>query len=145
MPFRSSGACLANLAALALTGCVSQSQAPHATTYGYQQSVASGHVSNMGDYNTVSGDGVRSCHLQPLPTIRIIAQPAHGEVLVTTGNRVLHASPDGPLAYCNGRQFASRIVQYRSTPGYRGEDYLSYAVTFADGTGENYEKTISVR
>ena len=114
-------------------------------TYGYEQSVLSGRVSDMGDYNTVSGDGVGSCHLQPLPTVRILRQPAHGEILVTTGRRVLHVRPGAPIAYCDGRQFISRIVQYRATSGYVGEDHLTYEVTFLDGTHDIYEKRLSVR
>jgi hypothetical protein len=57
----------------------------------------------------------------------------------------VHPVPESPLAYCNGRQFASRIVQYRSTPGYRGEDSLSCEVSFVDGSHDVYEKALSVR
>ena len=57
----------------------------------------------------------------------------------------MHPVPESPLAYCNGRQFASRIVQYRSTPGYRGEDSLSCEVSFVDGSHDVYEKALSVR
>jgi hypothetical protein len=144
MPIGSSRAAIALLAALPLGACVSQGQSSPPTTYGFRQSVLSGRLAEMGDYNTISGDGVRTCHLQPLPTVRILTQPAHGEVLVTTGTRVLHTRPDEPLAHCGGRPFASRIVQYRPVPGYRGEDRLSYSVTFANGMSETYEKAISV-
>ncbi|MFI5014783.1 MAG: hypothetical protein ACHQAY_20805 [Hyphomicrobiales bacterium] len=115
------------------------------TAYGYVQTVFSGRLSRMGDYNTVSGDGRRTCHLQPLPSIRIVAKPAHGELSLTTGERLFQAGPSTPLGYCNGRRFAAKIVQYRSAPHYVGPDQLSYQVIFADGTAETYEKILTVR
>ena len=145
MPARSSQAYVESFAALLVAGCVSQGSSVRA--YGYSQNVPSGILSTLGNYNTVSGDGEGSRHLQPLLEIRIIRirQPAHGQVRVTTGTRAAHAVPESPLAYCNGRQFASRIVQFRSTPGYRGEDSLSYEVSFVDGSHDVYEKALSVR
>jgi hypothetical protein len=146
MWFRVSRTCLAaSAAALSLGACVPAGPSLHTTTYGYVQTVSSGSLSRMGDYNTVSGDGRRSCHLQPLPSIHIVAKPAHGELLVTSGERSFEAGTSTPLGYCNGRRFAAKIVQYRSTPHYVGPDHLSYQVVFADGTAETYEKDLTVR
>jgi hypothetical protein len=133
------------VAALALAGCVGAGTSEHQTTYGYSQAVISGHLSEMGNYKSVSGDGRSTCHSQTLPEIRIVAQPTHGEVVVRVAQRAVEAPPGGPLFYCAGRHVAARVVQYRSKPGYVGPDYLSYRVSFADGEVETYEKTLTVR
>jgi hypothetical protein len=117
----------------------------HQTTYGYAQTVLSGRWSEMGDYKSVSGDGRRTCHSQTLPEIRIVTQPAHGEVVVTVGQRAIGAPPGGPLYYCAGRRVVAKVVQYRSQPGYQGPDHLAYHVAFADGAEETYEKTLTVQ
>jgi hypothetical protein len=132
-------------AGIVLAGCVPAGPVPQAKAYGYAQSVLSGRLSDMGDYNTVSSDGQWTCHVQALPAIRIVAQPAHGEVLVTTGQRPFGAKPNSPFAHCGGRSFVSKIVQYRPAPGYRGPDHLAYEVAFVDGTVETYEKILTVQ
>ena len=58
MSARSSQAYLASLAALLVAGCVSQGSS--VTAYGYSQNVPSGILSALGDYNTVSGDGLNT-------------------------------------------------------------------------------------
>jgi hypothetical protein len=139
-------ACLVAAAAgFALASCVPAAAPPHATAYGYVQSVSSGRLALMGDYGSISGDGARSCRAERLPVIRITVEPAHGEAIVSEGERPVHARRGQKLAYCNGRLFPSRIVQYRSLPGYRGADHLTYQVGFADGTTDIYEKSLTVR
>jgi hypothetical protein len=141
-PFR--GRVAIGIAALTLAGCVGAGPSGPQTTYGYSQVVASGRWSEMGDYKSVSGDGRRTCHSQTLPEIRIVTQPAHGEVVVSLGQRAIGAPPGGPLYYCAGRRVVAKVVQYRSQSGYRGPDHLAFHVIFADGAEETYEKTLTV-
>jgi hypothetical protein len=139
------GRVMAPAVALVLAGCVGAGTSENQTTYGYTQTVMSGRLSEMGNYKSVSGDGQRTCQSQILPEIRIVAEPAHGEAVVTVAQRPVEAPPGGPLFYCAGRRVAAKVVQYRSRSGYRGPDHLSYYVVFADGSSETYEKALAVR
>jgi hypothetical protein len=131
--------------ALVLAGCVSSGTPGRQTAFGYVQTVPAGRSTLLGDYNTVSGDGRSTCHAQALPAIRIITRPAHGEAEVAAETHAFHPRPDAPLAYCAGRRFAAGVVRYRPQAGYRGPDFLSYEVVFADGSRDTYEKGLTVR
>jgi hypothetical protein len=98
-----------------------------------------------GDYNTVSGDGRRTCHQQPLPVVTIVEPPSHGTLSVTTAPKPLRTTRQSPFSSCRGQSFLSQVVHYRSAPGYRGEDRAVYRVRYVDGQSDTYEKLFRVR
>ncbi|GGC74133.1 hypothetical protein [Chelatococcus reniformis] len=129
------------LTLLTLAACQS---APR-STFGYMQEVRSGRMEVAGDYNTVSGDGGRSCHQQRLPTVTIVEPPRHGTLSVAAAPKPLRATGHSPFSGCHGQTFLSQVVHYRSAPGYRGDDRAVYRVRYVDGQSDTYEKLFRVR
>ena len=136
------------LAALAtaglLAGCNTTGQSP-AREYGYVQTVRSGVKTLAGDYNTLSGDGVATCHGQALPEVRVTQAPAHGQLAISTAIRPLTVESGRALSYCRNRAFPTVLVHYRSEPGFRGQDSGAYAVRYGNGETEVYRKVFEVR
>ena len=57
-----------------------------------------------------------TCYFGALPTIRVVAPPAHGAISVAKST---HEIPRGK---CAGKVVRSTAVAYRSTGGFRGRD-----------------------
>jgi hypothetical protein len=71
------------------------------------------------------------CAPQPLPTVALVQQPAHGNTTTEVVEDFPNFPSTSPLAACNGRKTKMLRISYRSAPAFGGVDFL--ALTVAEG------------
>jgi hypothetical protein len=98
--------------------------------------VVAGKQHRLGVYGKVQKD----CTLGPLPTVRVVTPPKHGELNVRSGK--LKA---GRISRCPKLEATAQGVFYKSNPSYKGADEVSYEVNSASGKVENHSVRITVK
>jgi hypothetical protein len=96
---------------------------------------AAGKPHRLGAYGNVTKD----CTSGPLPTIRVVTPPKHGELNVRSGT--LKA---GRITRCPKLEAKAQGVFYRASPQYTGTDEVSYEVRSASGKVESHTVRINV-
>jgi hypothetical protein len=89
----------------------------------------------IGVYLNVKPD----CMSGPLPTIRLIAPPAHGKVSVRKAN--VNATN---YKQCLALDVPGYVAFYRSASGFTGTDLVVLEVKFPDGRAEIQKITVTV-
>jgi len=116
---------------LAATAALSQSNNAYRST-----DVVAGKPHRLGVYGNVQKD----CTSGPLPTVRVVTPPKHGELNVRSGK--LKA---GRISRCPELEATAQGVFYKPNPTYRGADEVSYEVKSASGKVESHTVRITVK
>ena len=116
---------------LAATAALSQSNNAYRST-----DVVAGKPHRLGVYGNVQKD----CTSGPLPTVRVVTLPKHGELNVRSGK--LKA---GRISRCPKLEATAQGVFYKPNPTYRGADEVSYEVKSASGKVESHTVRITVK
>jgi hypothetical protein len=90
----------------------------------------------LGTYGNVQKD----CTSGPLPTVRVLTPPRHGELNVRSGS--LKA---GRITRCPDLRATAQGVFYQASPKYSGTDEVSFEVKSASGKVETYTVRITVK
>jgi hypothetical protein len=79
--------------------------------------------------------------------VTITAQPQHGAVSVATAQSVIPPTTPrgGSTGQCAGQTVAGNQITYRSQPGFRGTDHVSWSVVYGNGRGGRTDVTIVVQ
>jgi hypothetical protein len=86
------------------------------------------------------GDVQKDCTSGPLPTVRVLTPPNHGELNVRSGT--LKA---GRIPRCPNLAAKAQGVFYKPNPAYKGADEVSYEVKSACGKVESHTVRITVK
>jgi hypothetical protein len=88
----------------------------------------------------------RNCEALPT-TVTITRTPTNGAVSVVEGtSKIPKSTPrSGSTGRCAGMPITGSQVMYRSNPGYRGIDTVSYDVVYGSGRKGSTRITITVR
>jgi hypothetical protein len=119
--------------ALALSGtaALAQTNSAHRST-----DVIAGKPHRLGVYGNVQKD----CTSGPLPTVRVVTPPKHGELNVRSGK--LKA---GRISRCPKLEATAQGIFYKPNPAYKGADEVSYEVKSASGKVESHTVRITVK
>ena len=98
--------------------------------------VVAGKPHRLGVYGNVQKD----CTSGPLPTVRVVIPPKHGELNVRSGK--LKA---GRISRCPKLEATAQGVFYKPNPTYKGADEVSYEVKSASGKVESHTVRITVK
>ncbi len=98
--------------------------------------VVAGKPHRLGVYGNVQKD----CTSGPLPTVRVVTPPKHGELNVRSGT--LKA---GRINRCPSLKATAQGVFYRANPKYSGTDEVSFEVKAASGKAETHTVRITVK
>ena len=79
------------------------------------------------------------CKSGPLPTIRLTAPPAHGDVTVKQGK--LRTTN---LRQCLAAEVPAYVVNYKSKPGFSGSDVLTLEVINSNGKSQLQKITVTI-
>jgi hypothetical protein len=90
----------------------------------------------LGTYGNVQKD----CTSGPLPTVRVLTPPKHGELNVRSGT--LRA---GRITRCPNLRATAQGVFYQANPKYSGTDEVSFEVRAASGKVETHTVRIEVK
>ena len=90
----------------------------------------------LGTYGNVQKD----CTSGPLPTVRVLTPPKHGELNVRSGN--LKA---GRITRCPNLRATAQGVFYQASPKDSGTDEVSFEVKSASGKVETHTVRITVK
>jgi hypothetical protein len=125
------------VAASALLGSGARAQEVKLT-----RSVASGAQSLLVDERSWDAN------CKPLATsVTITKQPSNGNVTIVPAVSVIAVSTpqSASTGRCSGKSVSGNHVQYRSNPGFRGTDTLTYEVQYGNGRSATTTVTIDVR
>jgi hypothetical protein len=98
--------------------------------------VVAGKSHRLGVYGNVQKD----CTSGPLPTVRVVTPPKHGELNVRSGK--LKA---GRISNCPKLEATAQGVFYKPSSTYKGADEVSYEVKSASGKVESHTVRITVK
>jgi hypothetical protein len=112
-------------------GALAQTNSAHRST-----DVIAGKPHRLGVYGNVQKD----CTSGPLPTVRVVSPPKHGELNVRSGK--LKA---GRISRCPTLEATAQGVFYKPNPTYKGADEITYEVKSASGKVENHTVRITVK
>jgi hypothetical protein len=126
---------VASAVACALALCATGALAQTNSAYRSADAVA-GKPQRLGVYGNVQKD----CTSGPLPTVRVLTPPKHGELNVRSGT--LKA---GRITRCPSLEAKAQGVFYRANPKYSGTDEVSYEVKSASGKVETHTIKITVK
>jgi hypothetical protein len=122
---------LACVVFLAGTAALAQTNSAHRSA----EAVA-GKSLRLGTYGNVQKD----CTSGPLPTVRVLTPPKHGELNVRSGN--LKA---GRITRCPNLRATAQGIFYQASPKYSGTDEISYEVKSASGKVDTHTVRITVK
>jgi hypothetical protein len=88
----------------------------------------------------VYGNVQKDCTSGPLPTVRVVTPPKHGELNVRSGK--LKA---GRISRCPKLEATAQGIFYKASPTYKGADEVSYEVRSASGKVESHTVRITVK
>jgi hypothetical protein len=128
---RSAASALAGTLVLFAAAALAQSN----SAYRSADAVA-GKLHRLGVYGSVQKD----CTSGPLPTIRVVTPPKHGELNVRSGK--LKA---GRITRCPRLEAAAQGVFYKANPTFKGTDEVSYEVRSASGKVESHTVRVTVK
>jgi hypothetical protein len=88
----------------------------------------------------------RNCNSLPL-VVTITRNPANGTASIAQGTSVLAASTpgSGSTGSCAGKTITGNAIMYRSNPGFRGIDTISYDNVTVSGKRQATTITINVK
>jgi len=98
--------------------------------------VVAGKSHRLGVYGNVQKD----CTSGPLPTVRVVTPPKHGELNVRSGK--LKA---GRISRCPKLEATAQGIFYKPNSNYKGADEVSYEVKSASGKVESHTVRITVK
>ena len=98
--------------------------------------VVAGKQERLGVYGNVGKD----CTSGPLPTIRVVTPPKHGELNVRSGK--LKA---GRISRCPKLEATARGVFYKANAAFKGTDEIAYEVRSVSGKVESHTVRITVK
>ncbi|MFC1458659.1 4-aminobutyrate aminotransferase [Microvirga arabica] len=126
-------AALALACSLALPGAaaLAQTNSAHRST-----DVVAGKSHRLGVYGNVQKD----CTSGPLPTVRVVNPPKHGELNVRSGK--LKA---GRITRCPKLEATAQGIFYKANPTYKKTDEVAYEVRSTSGKVESHTVRITVR
>src|SRR5215207_11235728 len=116
---------------LAATAALGQSNNAYRST-----DVVAGKPHRLGVYGNVHKD----CTSGPLPTVRVVTPPKHGELNVRSGTLKV-----GRITRCPKLAPTAQGIFYKANPGYKGSDEVSYEVKSASGKVEAHRVSIMVK
>jgi hypothetical protein len=122
---------LACVLVLCATGAVAQTNSAHRSA-----DVVAGKSHRLGVYGNVQKD----CTSGPLPTVRVLTPPKHGELTIRSGK--LKA---GRISRCPKLEATAQGIFYKASPTYKGADEVSYEVRSASGKVERHTVRITVK
>jgi hypothetical protein len=122
---------LACMLILCATGAIAQTNSAHRSA-----DVVAGKSHRLGVYGNVQKD----CTSGPLPTVRVLTPPKHGELNVRSGK--LKA---GRISRCPKLEASAQGIFYKPSPTYKGADEVSYEVRSASGKVESHTVRITVK
>ncbi|QRM35176.1 4-aminobutyrate aminotransferase [Microvirga sp. VF16] len=117
--------------ALSGTAVLAQTNSAYRST-----DVVAGKSHRLGVYGNVQKD----CTSGPLPTVRVVTSPKHGELNVRSGK--LKA---GRISRCPKLEATAQGIFYKPNPTYKGADEVSYEVKSASGKVESHIVRITVK
>ena len=88
----------------------------------------------------VYGNVTKECTPGPLPEIRMVTPPKHGELAVRNGTLKV-----GRITRCPNLAPKAQGVFYRANPNYTGPDEVSYEVRSSSGKVEAHTVKITVK
>ena len=88
----------------------------------------------------VYGNVQKDCTSGPLPTIRVLTPPKHGELNVRSGTL-----KPGRITRCPTLAAKAQGVFYKANPTYKGADEVSYEVKSASGKVESHTVKLTVK
>jgi uncharacterized membrane protein len=124
--------------AAALAGSLAMSGGSLAQTnnaYRSAEAVA-GKPHRIGAYGNVQKD----CTSGPLPTIKVLTPPKHGELNVRSGTL-----KTGRITRCPSLAAKAQGIFYKANPTYKGGDEVAYEVRSASGKVESHTVRITVK
>ena len=77
--------------------------------------------------------------------MRVINQPAHGEVIIREGRDYPNFPRINPRSACNLHQAPGTLVYYRPAPGYTGPDGLDIDIIYASGSNGQSRYNVVVK
>ncbi len=95
-----------------------------------------GKLHRLGVYGSVQKD----CTSGPLPTIRVVTPPKHGELNVRSGTL-----KTGRITRCPTLAAKAQGVFYKANPTFKGTDEVAYEVRSASGKVESHTVRIAVK
>ena len=95
-----------------------------------------GKLHRLGVYGNVQKD----CASGPLPTIRVVTPPKHGELNVRSGTL-----KTGRITRCPTLAAKAQGVFYKANPTFKGTDEVAYEVKSASGKVESHTVRITVK
>lgn len=98
--------------------------------------VVAGKPHRLGVYGNVQKD----CTSGPLPTVRVVTPPKHGELNVRSGKL-----KSGRITRCPKLEATAQGIFYKASPTYKGADEVSYEVRSASGKVESHTVRITVK
>jgi hypothetical protein len=98
--------------------------------------VVAGKQHRLGVYGNVQKD----CTSGPLPTVRVVTPPKHGELNVRSGKLKV-----GRISRCPKLEATAQGVFYKPNSTYKGTDEVSYEVKSASGKVESHTVRITVK
>lgn len=98
--------------------------------------VVAGKPHRLGVYGNVQKD----CTSGPLPTVRVVTPPRHGELNVRSGKLKV-----GRISRCPKLEATAQGIFYKANPTYKGADEVSYEVRSASGKVESHTVRITVK
>jgi hypothetical protein len=122
---------LACILAVSGTAVLAQTNSAYRST-----DVVAGKPHRLGVYGNVQKD----CMSGPLPTVRVVTPPKHGELNVRSGK--LKA---GRISRCPKLEATAQGIFYKPNPTYKGADEFSYEVKSASGKVESHTVRITVK
>ena len=115
---------------LSASAALAQSNSAHRSA-----DVVAGKSHRLGVYGNVQKD----CTSGPLPTVRVVTAPKHGELNVRSGKL-----KPGRISRCPKLEATAQGVFYKANPTYKGADEVSYEVRPASGKVESHTVRIMV-
>ncbi|MXQ14091.1 4-aminobutyrate aminotransferase [Microvirga makkahensis] len=128
---RSATLAVAGVLVLSATAALAQANSAYRST-----DAIAGKTHRLGVYGNVRKD----CTSGPLPTVRVVTPPRHGELNVRSGK--LKA---GRIPRCPTLEPTAQGIFYKANPTYKGTDEVSYEVRSASGKVETHTVRISVK
>jgi hypothetical protein len=122
---------LACILVLSASAALAQTNSAHRSA-----DVVAGKPHRLGVYGNVQKD----CTSGPLPTVRVVTPPKHGELNVRSGK--LKA---GRISRCPKLEATAQGIFYKASPTYKGADEVSYEVRSASGKVESHTVRITVK
>ncbi len=121
------------LASLTLAACASTGGQDNELTGARDETlelnIRRGDFVRLGPFVSTSSQCVRVGQAK----IRLVAASRGGHVSIGSRLGEISYNEGARFAYCNGRPVAGASVEYRTRPGFAGEDHFAVHLVFADG------------